>query len=192
MMESDKQYELRLTAEPQRLAVVRRIVMAHLRHWKMAEAVDLCLLGVTELLANVHRHVGPDAECLLRLSCGADGLLRCEVHDTSTALPRVLAPDEEEINGRGLALVAALSADWGAQVEEAGKVVWFALETAPQPAEVPAEAPAPTPLRIAPLQVAWTGPTPPSRSLAACAPGAGTSMPEGGKQRGREPVRLRA
>ena len=182
MMESDKQYELRLTAEPQRLAVVRRIVMAHLRHWKMAEAVDLCLLGVTELLANVHRHVGPDAECLLRLSCGADGLLRCEVHDTSRALPRMLTPDEEEINGRGLALVAALSADWGAQVEESGKVVWFTLRTAPQPVEVPT----PAPLRIAPLQVAWTGPAPASRPAA-------SPMPEsGGKQWSRESVRLRA
>jgi hypothetical protein len=182
-MESDKQYELRLTAEPQRLAVVRRIVMAHLRHWKMAEAVDLCLLGVTELLANVHRHVGPDAECLLRLTAGSDGLLRCEVHDTSSALPRVLPPDEEEINGRGLALVAALSADWGAQVEESGKVVWFALKTVPQLVEVPP----PAPLRLAPLRVAWTGPTPPSRSPATCAPAS-----ESGKQRGREPVRLRA
>ncbi|WP_370126875.1 ATP-binding protein [Streptacidiphilus sp. EB103A] len=187
-MESDKQYELRLTAEPQRLAVVRRIVMAHLRHWKMAEAVDLCLLGVTELLANVHRHVGPGAECLLRLTAGADGLLRCEVHDTSTALPRVLTPDEEEINGRGLALVAALSADWGAQVEEGGKVVWFALKTVPHLAEAPlAEVPPSTPLRLAPLRVAWTGPTPPSRSPATCKPAS-----ESGKQRGREPVRLRA
>lgn len=188
MMESDKQYELRLTAEPERLAVVRRIVMAHLRHWKMAEAVDLCLLGVTELLANVHRHVGPGAECLLRLTAGADGLLRCEVHDTSAALPRVLTPDEEEINGRGLALVAALSADWGAQVEEGGKVVWFALKTVPLLAEVQlAEVPPPAPLRLAPLRVAWTGPTPPSRSPATCKPAS-----ESGKQRGREPVRLRA
>ncbi len=175
MMESDKQYELRLTAEPQRLAVVRRIVSAHLRHWKMAEAVDLCLLGVTELLANVHRHVGPGAECTLRLTGGADGLLRCEVHDRSTSLPRLLAPDDEEINGRGLALVAALSADWGAQVEEDGKVVWFALKTVPQPAEPPA----PAPLRLPPLRVAWTGPAP--------APGS----KESGRQRGREPVRVR-
>ena len=190
MMESDKQYELRLTAEPQRLAVVRRIVTAHLRHWKMAEAVDLCLLGVTELLANVHRHVGPDAECLLRLSCGADGLLRCEVHDASTMLPRVLAPDEEEINGRGLALVAALSADWGAQVEQTGKVVWFALKTVPRPAEVQKK---PAPLRLPPLRVAWTAPTPPSRTPATCAPASCAPAAEsGGKQRGREPVRLRA
>ncbi|MHA6764387.1 ATP-binding protein [Streptacidiphilus sp. PAMC 29251] len=131
MNESDRHYELHLTAEPRRLTVVRRIVAAHLRHWNLAELVDLTVLGVTELLANVHRHVGPGTDCVLRLTC-SDGSLRCEVHDSGTTLPRLLQPGEDEISGRGLALVAAVSKEWGAEaVEDGGKVVWFALQADP-------------------------------------------------------------
>ena len=124
----DRQYELRLTAEPQRLGIVRRIVSAHLRHWNLTYLVDPALLGVTELIGNVHRHVGSQADCLLRISA-ADGCLRCEVRDGSPTLPRLLNPDEEDDSGRGLHLVAALSKEWGAEVADDGKVVWFALET---------------------------------------------------------------
>ena len=149
MNESDRKYELHLTAEPRRLAVVRRIVAAHLRHWHLAEQVDVTVLGATELLANVHRHVGPDAPCVLRLTWSA-GMLRCEVHDSGTALPRLLQPEDEEINGRGLALVAAVTKEWGAEVEPDGKVVWFALQAVPAfpadpPTARPARAPDPAP-----------------------------------------------
>lgn len=145
MNKSDRKYELHLTADPRRLAVVRRIVAAHLRHWHLADQVDTTVLGVTELLANVHRHVGPDAACELRL-VWSDCCLRCEVHDGSAALPRLLEPDQDEINGRGLSLVAAVSKEWGAQLEQDGKVVWFALQAVPAiPPERPALAPAPPP-----------------------------------------------
>jgi hypothetical protein len=140
--ESDRHYELHLTAEPRRLTVVRRIVAAHLRHWNLPDLVDLTVLGVTELLANVHRHVGPGADCVLRLTC-SDGILRCAVHDAGSALPRLLHPDDEEISGRGLELVAALSKEWGAEAEETGKVVWFALTAVPEfTEEPPSESPA--------------------------------------------------
>jgi hypothetical protein len=144
--ESDRYYELNLTAEPRRLTVVRRIVAAHLRHWNLAELVDLTVLGITELLANVHRHVGADAACLLRLACSG-GMLRCEVHDGSTTLPELLHPGDDEISGRGLALVAAFCKEWGTEAEENGKVVWFALQAVPTFPADPLTAP-PVPLTV--------------------------------------------
>ena len=136
MNESDRHYELHLTAEPRRLTVVRRIVAAHLRHWNLPDLVDLTVLGVTELLANVHRHVGPGADCVLRLTCSG-GILRCEVEDGGNSLPRLLHPDDEEISGRGLELVSALSKEWGTVALKTGKVVWFALTAVQEFAEEP-------------------------------------------------------
>ena len=128
MSDPGKHYELSLLAEPQRFAVVRRIIQAHLRHWDLPELVDPALVGVTELLGNVHRHVGRGQECRLRMAaCG--GCVRFEVHDPSPALPRLLQPGAEDLGGRGLALVAALSKEWGAEAEAGGKVVWFSLQT---------------------------------------------------------------
>ena len=127
MSDPGRHYELQLIAEPQRFAVVRRIIQAHLRHWDMAELVDAALLGVTELLDNVHLHVGPRQQCLLRMTADG-GCVRLELHDPSPVLPRLLHADCDEIGGRGLALVAALSKEWGAAADgSGGKVVWFSL-----------------------------------------------------------------
>ena len=156
MNESDLNYELHLTAEPRRLTVVRRIVAAHLRHWNLPDLVDLTVLGVTELLANVHRHVGPDAPCVLRLTCSG-GILRCEVQDGDAALPRLLHPDDEEISGRGLELVATLCKEWGAEATEGGKVVWFALQAVPEFADEPAAAAPAVPVAepVVPVRLEW-------------------------------------
>ena len=122
-------YELRLVVEPRRFAAIRRIIQAHLRHWDLPELVDAAQLGATELLGNVHRHVGPGQECLLRLAADGD-VLRLEVHDSSPVLPRLLHPDLDAAGGRGLGMVTALSKEWGAAPEGEGKVVWFTLQAA--------------------------------------------------------------
>ncbi|WP_160312223.1 ATP-binding protein [Streptacidiphilus albus] len=124
-------YELRLVVEPRRFAAIRRIIQAHLRHWDLPELVDAAQLGATELLGNVHRHVGPGQECLLRLTAD-DEVLRLEVHDSSPVLPRLLHPDLDAAGGRGLGMVTALSKEWGAAPEGEGKVVWFTLQAAPR------------------------------------------------------------
>jgi len=123
-----KHYELRIVAEPQRFAAVRKIIQAHLRHWELSELVASAQLGVTELLGNVHRHVGPGQQCRLWMEAHPDGL-RLGVHDPSPVLPQLCEPDVEDLSGRGLALVAALSKEWGAEPDGDGKVVWFALDT---------------------------------------------------------------
>ncbi|QMU76296.1 ATP-binding protein [Streptacidiphilus sp. PB12-B1b] len=123
-----KHYELRIVAEPHRFAAVRKIVQAHLRHWELPELVAAAQLGVTELLGNVHRHVGPGQECRLRMEAHQGGL-RLAVRDPSPVLPQLCHPDVDDLSGRGLALVAALSKEWGAEPDGSGKTVWFALQT---------------------------------------------------------------
>jgi anti-sigma regulatory factor (Ser/Thr protein kinase) len=130
MEDMDRRYELRLTAEPSRFAVVRRIVQAHLRHWHLAAVTDQTLLGITELLANVHQHVGATAPCTLRLRAATD-TLTVEVCDDSPDLPQARSPEPLGSGGRGLSIVAALCKEWGAQVSDTGKTVWFTVATSP-------------------------------------------------------------
>ncbi|MEZ0067456.1 anti-sigma regulatory factor (Ser/Thr protein kinase) [Streptacidiphilus sp. MAP12-20] len=130
MEDLDRHYELRLTAEPCRFGVVRRIVQAHLRHWNLTAVTDQTLLGLTELLANVHQHVGPAARCTLRLHAGADALT-VEVSDSSPELPQAHCPEPLDAGGRGLTIVAGLCKEWGAQPDGDGKTVWFTVATAP-------------------------------------------------------------
>jgi hypothetical protein len=63
-------------------------------------------------------------------SCGG---LRVDVHDTSRCLPRVADVPADAETGRGLVLVAALSAAWGFYRTPAGKAVYFTLACQARP-----------------------------------------------------------
>jgi hypothetical protein len=52
------EYRQELTAHPQDLKVLRRIVRAHLRYWGFDQLVEAATLGVHELLSNVDKHTG--------------------------------------------------------------------------------------------------------------------------------------
>ncbi|MFM9447970.1 ATP-binding protein [Streptomyces acidiscabies] len=119
-----------LQALPSRIGQVRRIVAAHLRYWQLDPLMDRAALGVTELLANVHRHARPDNTCVVEMELLL-GQLTVSVRDRDPRLPVVAAMDDIDALatcGRGLAMVAAVSESWGARSEgEEGKVVWFTL-----------------------------------------------------------------
>lgn len=104
---------------------VRRIVRTYLNDWEMAELVDAVELGVTELLANVVRHV-PGRRCTLLLLKQTAGV-RVEVGDGSTQLPVVRDRSEPEAErGRGLVLLDAVVDKWGVGPRvQGGKTVWF-------------------------------------------------------------------
>ncbi|MGV9502165.1 ATP-binding protein [Streptomyces sp. NPDC003642] len=118
-------YALRLTVGAHAPRHIRRIARSFLSAWGMPELSDAVELGVTELLANVVRHV-PDRRCevlLLRQRAG----VRVEVTDGSDELPRTPASlaDESE-GGRGLLLLDAVVDKWGVSLESGGgKTVWF-------------------------------------------------------------------
>lgn len=127
---------MELQAVPARIGHVRRIVSAQLRYWHLDALIDPAALGVTELLANVHRHARPSKQCTVDLRVLLDQLT-VSVHDEDPRLPRIRVAESWETCGRGLALIAALSESWGTRPDGGGKVVWFtlpALTAAPEEA----------------------------------------------------------
>ncbi|MFF3904995.1 ATP-binding protein [Streptomyces sp. NPDC001848] len=122
------QYRMRLTVAEHSARHIRRIVRSFLREWEMEELADAAELAVTELIANVVRHV-PDRRCTLLVLRQAAGI-RVEVTDgcgQHPAMPSKLRPEAE--NGRGLLLLDAVVDNWGVEPHGAGgKTVWFECE----------------------------------------------------------------
>ncbi|MFV0136267.1 ATP-binding protein [Streptomyces sp. HMX87] len=119
------QYTLRLTVGAHSARHVRRIVRSYLDEWDLAELRDAVELGMTELLANVVRHV-PDRRCSLLLLRQEEGV-RVEVADGCPELPVPAAglPSDAE-GGRGLLLLDAVVGKWGVGPGPGdGKTVWF-------------------------------------------------------------------
>lgn len=91
---------------------------------------DIELL-VTELVTNAYEH---GAGCAaLRMYLPADrAVVRLEVEDRSPHLrPRLPGhADLSSPGGRGLALIAAISADWGVDSEPDRKTVWAEISLA--------------------------------------------------------------
>jgi anti-sigma regulatory factor (Ser/Thr protein kinase) len=119
------QYAMRLTVGSHAPRHIRRIVRSFLGEWRMPELSDAVELGVTELLANVVRHV-PDRRCALLLLRQRTGV-RVEVTDGSDELPRTPdSLDTDAENGRGLLLLDAMADKWGVSLwSGGGKTVWF-------------------------------------------------------------------
>ncbi|MEK9517992.1 ATP-binding protein [Streptomyces venezuelae] len=139
--EPSRYYAVELQALPSRIGQIRRIVSAHLRHWQLDALVDHAVLGVTELLTNVHRHARPEKRCTVEIELLLDRLT-VSVRDHDPRIPEAVACQDpldvydagEELatSGRGLAIVGALSESWGVRPCGAdGKVVWFTLAAPP-------------------------------------------------------------
>ncbi|MDN3251701.1 ATP-binding protein [Streptomyces sp. MA25(2023)] len=129
------QYRMSFTAGAHSARHVRRIVRSYLCEWDLVDLTDAVELGVTELLANVVRHV-PDRRCTLLLLRRADGGgVRVEVADGSPRHPVVaVAVDDDSVSGRGLVLLEAVVDKWGVGPGPGdGKTVWFECGGAGQP-----------------------------------------------------------
>jgi anti-sigma regulatory factor (Ser/Thr protein kinase) len=93
------------------------------------ELVECAELGVSELVTNALLHA--DAPIQVRVR-GTREHPRVEVRDGSTHpphLPETQPTDEDELLltfGRGLGIVARCADAWGVEIEDDGKVVWFA------------------------------------------------------------------
>ncbi|MEW1642029.1 MULTISPECIES: ATP-binding protein [unclassified Streptomyces] len=126
-----QQYVMHITVGEHSARHIRRIVRSFLLEWGTPELSDAVELAVTELIANVVRHV-PDRRCglfLLRRPAG----VRVEVSDSSPQLPDLHAEfDAESENGRGLVLLDAMTDKWGVtRAAEGGKAVWFECSRTP-------------------------------------------------------------
>ncbi|MEU6014492.1 ATP-binding protein [Streptomyces sp. NPDC047515] len=105
---------------------LRRILRLYLTAWDLLDVADAAELALTELIANVVRHV-PGRRCQTLIFLLPAGGVRVEVADGCPELPRVALGDVLDEGGRGLVLVDAVTDRWGAEPRRdgGGKTVWF-------------------------------------------------------------------
>lgn len=95
---------------PRTVAAARQFTRDTLHAWGVTDDADDMLLCVSELATNALRYgVPPGRGYLLRLFGFEDATVRIEVHDSGPGFSRIT----ERPHGHGLALVGALSDDWG-------------------------------------------------------------------------------
>lgn len=104
---------------------LRRILRLYLRGAGLLELADAAELALTELLANVVRHV-PGRRCGICFLL-LPGAVRVEVSDSCPRLPVPVTGDALADGGRGLLLVEAVTDRWGVTQRPTGdgKIVWF-------------------------------------------------------------------
>ncbi|MET7298179.1 ATP-binding protein [Embleya sp. NPDC005575] len=111
------------TPHPRRVEQMRRITRTQLRYCgpRDVEAVHTVGLVVSELVTNAIRH-GKAAMVTFSLACDASGAIRIEVddHTLSETRPSVQPFDADAEDGRGLAIVEALTHAWGRE----GSCTW--------------------------------------------------------------------
>lgn len=120
---------LSLGPGPRGVQEARRWVVETCRDIGRPELVECAELGVSELVTNALLHGRSPIRVRVR---GTAEHPRVEVRDASPerpALPSATPAEEDDLLltfGRGLSIVARASDAWGAEIEEDGKVVWFA------------------------------------------------------------------
>lgn len=115
---------LTLPSVPQSVAVVRRYAVAASRAHGYDGDYDALALLVSEVATNALIH--GRGQVRVRVTRRAERL-RVEVADDSDQVPVRRDAGTEALGGRGLALIDALSSDWGTEPRAGGKVVWFEL-----------------------------------------------------------------
>ncbi|MFJ6480892.1 MULTISPECIES: ATP-binding protein [unclassified Streptomyces] len=115
---------VRLLATPQAAPTLRHAVREHLGPG--SGDAELC---VTELLANVIRHLGEGTPVTLRVTgTGRAARTRVELTDPAPRAQPVLRQAEEGAeSGRGLALLDAVALRWGVTRGTRTKTVWCEL-----------------------------------------------------------------
>ncbi|MEU4095483.1 ATP-binding protein [Streptomyces sp. NPDC026673] len=118
-------WQMWFTPFPKTVYIARRQVSRVLAGWGVPDdAVDTAVLITSELVTNAIRHCGTRHLVHVEVTDDGDQVL-LEVSDPSREHPRpAVAPSYAE-SGRGLMLVRAAAADFGARDREpVGKTVW--------------------------------------------------------------------
>jgi anti-sigma regulatory factor (Ser/Thr protein kinase) len=103
----------------------RAFLRATLETWELDGLGEVTELLTSELVSNVTRHVGSP---MIVRALRRPSRIRVEVDDDSPTAPvlRHSAPDDP--GGRGILLVDTLADDWGTEVRDDGKTVWFEID----------------------------------------------------------------
>ncbi|HEU4514607.1 MAG TPA: ATP-binding protein [Nocardioidaceae bacterium] len=125
-------HETELAAVPASVSTARGFIHRHLEEHDLAHLQDDVRLVASELVTNALVHAGTGFLVTLR---GTPGRVLLTVQDGSSAVPvRPPAGLTLEPGGRGLAIVAELSDEWGViRVHGRAKSVWASFATSPDP-----------------------------------------------------------
>ena len=123
------QRRVRLTRKPAAAAEARSQVRVSIRDWKVPVDPDIAILLTSDLVTNAITH-GDGETLTLAIRCSR-AHLRIDVYDKSRALPLGMDEPADADAGRGLALVAVLSTEWGSFRTPAGKAMYFTLAFPP-------------------------------------------------------------
>lgn len=110
------------------------MVGLQLATWGAAHLTDAVALAVSELATNVIRHVGEGTPAALVIE-SRDDVIRLELHDTGDTMPQAERPGPDDVDGRGLTLVSAVSTGWSASPTASGKAVSCEFPVSPHRAE---------------------------------------------------------
>jgi len=124
---------VRLATGPAAASEARSQVRAAICAWDVPVDPDVAVLLTSELVTNAIKYEA-SGTVTLAITCSCRQL-RVDVFDTCCLLPVVVDAAAYAETGRGLMLVATLSADWGFYPIPTGKAVFFTLEFAPDLAE---------------------------------------------------------
>ncbi|MFF0478590.1 ATP-binding protein [Streptomyces sp. NPDC004284] len=116
-------YRMGFTVGEHSAGHMRRILRMFLTRWGLDQLSDSATLALTELVANVVRHV-PGRRCSVLMLREPYGL-RVEVADGVPGGLVAKAADPLDEGGRGLALMEAVTDRWGVEERGEGKTVWF-------------------------------------------------------------------
>ncbi|MFF5426511.1 MULTISPECIES: SpoIIE family protein phosphatase [unclassified Streptomyces] len=122
--------------DPAAVAEIRERATRQLTAWGLDELAFTTELVVSELVTNAIRYTGGPVEVRMIRA----GRLTCEVSDPSATHPRMRRARLTDEGGRGLYLVAQLSARWGSRYTASGKTIWSEQDIPGEPA-----APGPVP-----------------------------------------------
>ncbi|WP_328924295.1 SpoIIE family protein phosphatase [Streptomyces sp. NBC_00190] len=115
-------------------AMARHLIRAAVAAWGARERADEIELAADELMTNALVHTEGGGHVGMRLM--ADGRIRIEVEDSSSALPRRREAGDWAVSGRGLMLVDQLADAWGVEPRGGGKCVWCEFAVAAPEREI--------------------------------------------------------
>ncbi|MFI1567086.1 ATP-binding protein [Streptomyces sp. NPDC020490] len=128
-----KDIEWRLPRHARSVGRARALFREQAASWGLPQDVtDTAELLLSELMTNAYRHAKVPAGREIRARCVVtEDRVRVTVTGANNALPEPGQASLDDESGRGLALVAALADDWGAERRECGigKEVWCELLT---------------------------------------------------------------
>jgi anti-sigma regulatory factor (Ser/Thr protein kinase) len=119
---------IRLPAHPASAGAARRHVKAVIDAWDLDVDAYVAALLASELITNALMHGVREDETIRLVITSAGGWMRVSVHDSSRAEPVLAETPLDAEDGRGMTLLASLSASWGVQHTATGKAVYFMLK----------------------------------------------------------------